>query len=62
MRRWVLSALVFDVLLGSATGQDAAAIHLVEQPPVGISRIAPGVFLVDFGQVAFGISRSRLQM
>ena len=40
--------------LGSATGQDAVSIQLVEQPPVGISRIAPGVFLVDFGQVAFG--------
>jgi hypothetical protein len=54
MCKWVLSALVFGLLLGSATGQDAAPIHLVEQPPEGISRIAPGVFLVDFGQVAFG--------
>jgi hypothetical protein len=39
---------------GSATGQDAAPIHLVEQAPVAISKIAPGVFLVDFGRVAFG--------
>ncbi len=35
-------------------GQDAAPVHLVEQPPVAISKIAPGVFLVDFGRVAFG--------
>jgi alpha-L-rhamnosidase len=38
----------------SASGQDAASIHLVEQAPVAVSKIAPGVFLVDFGRVAFG--------
>ena len=54
MRKCVLSTLVFSTLLGSATGQDVASIHLVEQPPVGVRRIAPGVFLVDFGRVAFG--------
>ena len=54
MRQWFLSAVVFGAMLGSATGQDAASIHLVEQAPVGISKIAPGVFLVDFGRVAFG--------
>ena len=36
------------------TGQGTASIHLVEQAPVAISKIAPGVFLVDFGRVAFG--------
>jgi alpha-L-rhamnosidase len=36
------------------TGQGAAPIHLVEQAPVSIDKIAPGVFLVDFGRVAFG--------
>ena len=41
-------------MLGSASGQDAASIHLVEQAPVRISRIAPHIFLVDFGRVAFG--------
>jgi alpha-L-rhamnosidase len=40
--------------LGSATQQNAASVHLVEQAPVGINKIAPGVFLVDFGRVAFG--------
>ena len=54
MRRWFLSAVVFGAVLGSATGQDAASIHLVEQAPVRITRIATGVFLVDFGRVAFG--------
>src|SRR5271168_5062411 len=54
MRQWFLSAAVLGVMLGSGTGQDAASIHLVEQAPVGISKIAPGVFLVDFGRVAFG--------
>jgi len=54
MRKRVLSAVVFGLMLGSATGQDDASIHLVEQAPVGISKIAPGVFLVDFGRVAFG--------
>ena len=54
MRQWFLSAVVFGSMLGSATGQDAASIHLVEQAPVGIRKIATGVFLVDFGRVAFG--------
>ena len=38
----------------TATGRDAASVHLVEQAPVKISEVAPGVFLVDFGRVAFG--------
>ena len=38
----------------TASMQDVASIHLVEQAPVAISKIAPGVFLVDFGRVAFG--------
>jgi alpha-L-rhamnosidase len=54
MRKWFISAVVLGAMLGSAKGQNAASIHLVEQAPVGISRIAPGVFLVDFGRVAFG--------
>jgi hypothetical protein len=41
-------------MLGPATGQDTASVHLVEQAPVAISKIAPGMFLVDFGRVAFG--------
>jgi len=54
MRRWFLSGVMLSAMLGSATGQDAASIHLVEQAPVAISKLAPGVFLVDFGRVAFG--------
>jgi alpha-L-rhamnosidase len=54
MRQWFLSGVVLGAMLGSATGQDAPSIHLVEQTPVAISKIAPGVFLVDFGRVAFG--------
>jgi hypothetical protein len=54
MSKWFPSAVVFGVMLGSATAQDAAAVHLVEQAPVAISTITPGVFLVDFGRVAFG--------
>jgi hypothetical protein len=40
--------------LHATAGRDAASIHLVEQAPVAISKIAPGVFLVDFGRVVFG--------
>ncbi len=54
MSKWSLSAVVFGVMLGSATAQEAASVHLVEQAPVAISKIAPGVFLADFGRVAFG--------
>ena len=32
----------------------AAPVHLVDEPPVDIKTIAPGVYLVDFGRVAFG--------
>jgi hypothetical protein len=31
-----------------------APVHLVEQPPVQITKVAPDVVLVDFGRVAFG--------
>jgi len=54
MRKWYLSAVVFGAMLIPATGQDAASIHRVEQAPVAIVKIAPGLFLVDFGRVAFG--------
>ncbi len=40
-------------MLGSAAAQTAPT-HMVEQAPVQIDKIAPGVFLVDFGRVAFG--------
>jgi hypothetical protein len=31
-----------------------APVHLVQESPVSITRIAPDMFLVDFGRVAFG--------
>ncbi len=39
-----------------ATGQVAhsAPVHLVPEPPVQITSVAPNVFLIDFGRVAFG--------
>ena len=54
MRKWLLSAVTFGAMLGQATGQDAAPTRLAEQAPAAIRKIAPGVFLVDFGRVAFG--------
>ena len=54
MRKWFLSAVVLGATLGPAAGQNAAPVHLVEQAPVAIGKIAPGAFLVDFGRVAFG--------
>jgi alpha-L-rhamnosidase len=33
---------------------NAAPVHLVQEPPLKTTRIAPGVVLVDFGKVAFG--------
>ena len=32
----------------------AAPVHLVDEAPVAITTVAPGVVLVDFGRVAFG--------
>jgi alpha-L-rhamnosidase len=41
-------------LTGPAQMLSAAPVHLVDQSPVQISLVAPGVYLVDFGRVAFG--------
>lgn len=46
--------MVFGAMLAPATAQDIASVHLVEQAPATIGKVAPGVFLVDFGRVAFG--------
>lgn len=51
---WFLNTLLLAAATGSAMAQDSASIHLVEQAPQTISQIAPDVFLVDFGRVAFG--------
>lgn len=43
------------MLLGmAAQAQNAAPTHLVDQPPTTIREVAPGIFLADFGRVAFG--------
>jgi hypothetical protein len=52
--RWIVTVFVFFATMGSAAAQDAASTHIVEQAPVAVSKIAPGLFLVDFGRVAFG--------
>jgi hypothetical protein len=52
--RWLLTAFAFFATAGSATAQDVASTHLVQQAPVAISKITSGLFLVDFGRVAFG--------
>jgi alpha-L-rhamnosidase len=54
MRKWALIAVLTGLALESTMGQNVAPVHLVEQAPVGISKIGPHVFLVDFGRVAFG--------
>eukprot|EP01035_Chromulina_nebulosa_P007634 gene7634-10305_t len=44
----------FLLLLAPASVGHAAPTHLVDQAPVQITTVAPGVVLVDFGLVAFG--------
>jgi hypothetical protein len=43
------AAVALMVAVGSA-----APVHLVDEAPVRISQVSPGVVLVDFGRVAFG--------
>jgi alpha-L-rhamnosidase len=55
----LLIAVAIVPAINSSTARETAAqeepvTHLVEQAPVAISEVAPGVFLVDFGRVAFG--------
>ena len=62
MRKWFsVPAAMFALLLTAAVDPQAgpaiaqeSSTHLVEQAPIKISEVAPGVFLVDFGRVAFG--------
>lgn len=42
------------LVLLTAAASPAAPVHLVDEAPVEIRSVAPGVFLVDFGCVAFG--------
>ena len=52
--RFPALAAVVLVLMTVLTRACSAPTHLVEQPPVQITNVAPGVCLVDFGRVAFG--------
>ena len=52
--RFALLASVVLVLMTVLTPARSAPTHLVEQAPVLITNVTPGVFLVDFGRVAFG--------
>ncbi|NQX01509.1 family 78 glycoside hydrolase catalytic domain [bacterium] len=47
------TCLVF-LLFSALPVARAAPIHLVDEPPLQITPVAPGVVLVDFGRVAFG--------
>ena len=47
--RALLTSLLFATLV-----VQAAPVHLVDEKPVAITSVSPGVFLVDFGRVAFG--------
>jgi hypothetical protein len=49
-----LLAFLLSAAAVAAGTAAAAPVHLVAQPPLRISTVAPGVVLVDFGRVAFG--------
>ena len=51
LMKTLLRTLLPAVLLCAAR---AAPVHLVDEAPVAITTVAPGVVLVDFGRVAFG--------
>jgi len=62
MRRWssvpaamlaLLLTAAVEPPVGPSTAQESST-RLVEQAPIKISEVARGVFLVDFGRVAFG--------
>lgn len=54
MHKWLSGMIIFLAMLRPATGQNSTSVLLIEQAPVAISNIAPGLFLIDFGRVAFG--------
>ena len=47
-------AVALAVVGCQVQAQDTSLSHLVAQAPVTINKVAPGLFLVDFGQAAFG--------
>lgn len=48
------AATILFAIITPGTAVVAAPVHLVEEPSVQITTVAPGVYLVDFGRVAFG--------
>ena len=54
MHRSTLIAILLAFTISLSAAQSRELAQVVEQTPVGISKIAPGLFLVDFGRVAFG--------
>jgi hypothetical protein len=54
-----LRGMLLAVAFGLGSVAPAATVHLVEQEPVRIRDVAPGVILVDFERVAFGNLRLR---
>jgi len=42
------------MLASGAPDADTHLVHLVDQKPVSVKEVEPGVYLVDFGKVAFG--------
>jgi hypothetical protein len=48
------AAAFVAMMLAVMPAARGAPVHLVEEPPAQITTVAPGVFLVDFGRVAFG--------
>jgi alpha-L-rhamnosidase len=47
-----LAACAFILWMDPVSGR--ARVHLVDEAPVRISTVAPGIVLIDFGRVAFG--------
>jgi len=49
-----LATALVALIVGAAAVARGAPVHLVEEKPQQITAVAPNVYLVDFGRVAFG--------
>ena len=47
-------AIALAVSIFAVIRAPGAPVRMVDEAPVNISKVAPGVILVDFGRVAFG--------
>ena len=54
MLAWLVTMATEPPIRPSTSRDESTRTHLIEQAPIEISEVAPGVFLVDFGRVAFG--------